>query len=70
MGKYNVYWHSGGINGSDLITFEVQVATKGWIGLGFAPSGGMANADIVIVWIDAKGQPQISVLFLLEIYLN
>lgn len=62
FGKYHVYWHSSGVDGNDTITFEVHVATKGWIGLGLAPSGGMFGADIIIVWIDNNGQPHISVL--------
>ncbi|XP_078510093.1 DBH-like monooxygenase protein 2 [Lissotriton helveticus] len=33
---------------TEEITFELQVATTGWIGFGLSPSGGMAGADIVI----------------------
>lgn len=65
-GKYHAFWLSGGIDGSDYITFEVQVATKGWIGLGLSPSGSMAGADIVIVWIDNKGQAHITVILFIE----
>ncbi len=61
FGKYHVYWQSDGIRGNDTITFEVQVATKGWIGLGLAPSAAMTGADIVIVWIDENKKPHISV---------
>ncbi len=60
-GKYRVYWYSSGMNGNDSITFELQVATKGWIGLSLAPTAAMAGADIVVVWIDTQGRPQISV---------
>ncbi|KAK7072077.1 DBH-like monooxygenase protein 1 [Halocaridina rubra] len=34
------------------IHIEIQAATKGYIGLGFSPTGGMKGADIVLAWID------------------
>lgn len=60
MGKYQIFWLPGATD-EDNITFEVQVKTKGWIGVGFGPIAGMANADIVIMWIDRDGRGQISV---------
>nr|CAB3263918.1 DBH-like monooxygenase protein 1 homolog [Phallusia mammillata] len=33
------------------ITFELQGKTTGWVGLGFSPGGGMANADIYVGWV-------------------
>ncbi|XP_068248771.1 DBH-like monooxygenase protein 1 [Palaemon carinicauda] len=34
------------------IHVEIQVATTGFIGIGFSPSGGMKGADIVLAWVD------------------
>ncbi|XP_013392638.1 DBH-like monooxygenase protein 1 [Lingula anatina] len=36
---------------NETITFETQVRTTGYIGLGFSPNGGMTGADIVIGWV-------------------
>ncbi|XP_078507305.1 DBH-like monooxygenase protein 2 [Lissotriton helveticus] len=33
---------------TEEITFDLQVATTGWIGFGLSPSGGVTGADIVI----------------------
>jgi hypothetical protein len=41
-------WNIG--NENDVI-FEVQARTFGYIGLGFSKDGSLANADIVIVWM-------------------
>ncbi|XP_071533457.1 DBH-like monooxygenase protein 1 [Panulirus ornatus] len=41
------------------IIFEVQVATQGYVGLGFSPNGGMKGADIIIGWVDDAGQPHL-----------
>ncbi|XP_037779474.1 LOW QUALITY PROTEIN: MOXD1 homolog 1-like [Penaeus monodon] len=34
---------------------SAQVATRGYVGLGFSPNGGMKGADIVLGWVDARG---------------
>ena len=34
---YTVYWK----HESDTITLEIHVATRGWVGIGFSPHGGM-----------------------------
>ncbi len=60
LGKFIIYWRPAE-NDNDYIIFEVQVKTKGWIGVGFGPIAGMKNADIVIMWIDRDQKPQISV---------
>ncbi|XP_042880664.1 DBH-like monooxygenase protein 1 isoform X2 [Penaeus japonicus] len=39
----------------DRIVVEVQVATRGYVGLGFSPTGGMKGADVVLGWVDDKG---------------
>ena len=44
-----------------LVLFPRQVATLGYVGLGFSPTGGMAGADIVLAWVDEKQQVQLSV---------
>lgn len=36
------------------ITFEVQVATLGYIGIGFSSTGAMDNADMAIGWVDGE----------------
>ncbi|XP_063889884.1 DBH-like monooxygenase protein 1 [Scylla paramamosain] len=40
----------------DSIRVEVQVATTGWVGVGFSPNGGMRGADITLGWVDSEGQ--------------
>ncbi|XP_064597489.1 DBH-like monooxygenase protein 1 homolog [Liolophura sinensis] len=56
-GKYHLSW-----NFTDTdVTFEVQVKTLGYIGLGISPNGGMPGSDIVLVWVDdATGIANIS----------
>ncbi|KAK9887700.1 hypothetical protein WA026_000021 [Henosepilachna vigintioctopunctata] len=34
------------------ILFRVEARTRGYVGIGFSPNGGMENADIVIGWVD------------------
>ena len=38
------------------ITFLVEVATHGYVGLGFSPGGGMHGADIALCWVDSRGK--------------
>uniref|UniRef100_A0A914UTA6 DOMON domain-containing protein n=1 Tax=Plectus sambesii TaxID=2011161 RepID=A0A914UTA6_9BILA len=58
-GNFQLNWNPTA-NGSDYFTFECVVATRGWIGLGFSSNGAMAAADMVIAWVDASGNLQIS----------
>ncbi|XP_069946728.1 MOXD1 homolog 1 [Cherax quadricarinatus] len=51
MDKYVLQWTP---REKDVI-FEVQVATKGYVGLGFSPNGGMKGADIILGWVDDTG---------------
>ncbi|XP_069165930.1 MOXD1 homolog 1-like isoform X2 [Procambarus clarkii] len=51
-GKYVVMWAPG----DNQVIFEVQVATKGYVGLGFSPNGGMKGADMVLGWVDDSGK--------------
>nr|XP_027217094.1 DBH-like monooxygenase protein 1 [Penaeus vannamei] len=39
----------------ERLVVEVQVATRGYVGLGFSPTGGMKGADVVLGWVDDKG---------------
>lgn len=34
------------------ITFLCEVRTRGWVGLGLSPNGGMSGSDLVIGWVD------------------
>ncbi|KAF2349352.1 Copper type II ascorbate-dependent monooxygenase N-terminal, partial [Trinorchestia longiramus] len=36
------------------------VATRGYVGVGFSPTGGMRGADIILGWVDEAGQPYLS----------
>eukprot|EP00058_Branchiostoma_floridae_P003514 XP_002589002.1 hypothetical protein BRAFLDRAFT_124914 [Branchiostoma floridae] len=66
-GKYNLFWKFD----EEKIEFEAHVQTKGWVGLGLSPNGGMPGSDIVIGWVkdgkahltdryaDAKAQPAV-----------
>ncbi|XP_062515118.1 DBH-like monooxygenase protein 1 homolog [Corticium candelabrum] len=52
--KYLLCWK---VDWSDRsITFSAKVATTGWIGLGFSPTGFMPNSDVIIGWVkDGQG---------------
>jgi len=40
------------MGGEDDIEFLVEAATRGYVGVGFSPGGGMAKADIVLSWVN------------------
>jgi hypothetical protein len=46
----NLSWNV--VDGEDDIEFLVEAATRGYVGVGFSPGGGMAAADIVLGWVD------------------
>nr|XP_045616431.1 uncharacterized protein LOC123769364 [Procambarus clarkii] len=52
MNKYVMQWTP---RNEDII-FDIQVATNGYVGLGFSPNGGMKGADIVLGWVDDSGK--------------
>jgi hypothetical protein len=53
--KYNLYWNNNHIN--NTIIFIAEVQTRGWIGFGLSPNGGMKNSDIIIGWVsDSDGK--------------
>ena len=49
MKKYLLCWEMDWSDRS--ITFSAKVATTGWIGLGFSPTGFMPNSDVVIALV-------------------
>ena len=50
-GRYHLAWRPD----NQSITFRLSVATHGYIGLGFSPSGGMDGADIAVAWVTPGG---------------
>ena len=54
--KVHLAWRSD----SHGVTFLYSVATHGYIGLGFSPSGGMHGADIVLAWVDRAGEVHVT----------
>ncbi|XP_043539204.1 DBH-like monooxygenase protein 1 homolog isoform X2 [Chiloscyllium plagiosum] len=51
-GKYHLRWKLE----NTVITFEVEVETRGYVGLGLSPTGSMAQSDMVIGGV-ANGRP-------------
>lgn len=47
--------------GEREITFEVQVKTQGYVGLGFTRDDRRTGADIVIGWVDNNSQVHLQV---------
>lgn len=43
-GRFNISWEVD--NAKELITFEVDAATNGYVGFGLFPTGSMEGADI------------------------
>lgn len=60
--NFRLLWTIGGdgADGGRAVTFEVQVRTLGYVGLGFSMTGEMAGADVAIGWIH-QGQPYFQV---------
>ncbi|CAD5114492.1 DgyrCDS3617 [Dimorphilus gyrociliatus] len=44
---YKVYWKVV----KEMITFEIQVKTKGWVGFGISPNGNMKGSDVIMAWM-------------------
>jgi hypothetical protein len=51
--KYHLKWKTD--DKTETISFLVEVQTKGWVGFGISPNGGMKNSDIVIGWVTDQG---------------
>lgn len=47
--------------GEREITFEVQVKTQGYVGLGFTRDDRQVSTDIVIGWVDNNSQAHLQV---------
>ena len=53
-GLYKLNWS---INTSTQeVTFNLDVETSGWIGLGFSKDGYMAGSDMIMAYIDSNGK--------------
>jgi hypothetical protein len=39
------------------VTFNMDVGTAGWIGIGFSKDGYMAESDMIMAYIDSNGKP-------------
>ena len=52
-------WEKNDIQKS--IKLRVEVKTKGWVGFEFSKHGMTTEADIVIGWVDARGQSSFNV---------
>jgi len=67
--KYNLYWKTDDTN--KIITFIAEVKTRGWIGFGLSPNGGMQNSDIVIGWVsDNDGKPYFHVNITIKSFIS
>ena len=58
-GKYHLKWNSD--EDQHKITFLVEVETRGWVGFGLSPNGGMTGSDVVIGWVDGGGKGHLHV---------
>ena len=48
--KFSLKWK---INSEEQsITFLCEVETRGWIGFGLSPNGGMNGSDMIIAWVN------------------
>ncbi|XP_018019970.1 DBH-like monooxygenase protein 1 [Hyalella azteca] len=56
FGKFVMTWTPR----EDDILIELQVATRGYVGIGFSPSGLMKGADIILGWVDEAGDAHVS----------
>lgn len=52
-GKVFLAWEFD--NETDIITFEMEVATTGFVGFGISPGGSMTGADIFIAGVHDNG---------------
>jgi len=51
--KFHLKWSFD--HSKQQITFNVVVQTRGWIGFGISPNGGMTGSDLIIGWVDDNG---------------
>ncbi len=50
--KFSLKWNID--DKEEFITGLLEVKTRGWIGFGLSPNGGMKGSDIMIAWVDDK----------------
>ena len=48
-GSYTLHWKFD--LEAETIGFAVNVSTRGWVGFGLSPNGGMTGSDVVIGWV-------------------
>ena len=58
QGVYRLYWN---YTDTEFIG-EIHCKTKGWVGFGFSPNGGMDKSDVVIGWISSEGTVHFTVI--------
>ena len=59
LGTYILHWKFD--VDAETIGFAVNVSTRGWVGFGLSPNGGMPGSDVVIGWVDEAGQTYFNV---------
>lgn len=45
------------------VTIEMRGPTKGYIAIGFSPTGGMTGADMFVGWVDSNGSAHLLDMF-------
>jgi hypothetical protein len=56
--RYTLFWRTTGNTENDEIIFQIQAKTRGWVGAGLSPNGGMKGSDIVVAGVrDSDGEP-------------
>jgi hypothetical protein len=58
-GIFRLYWN---FTDTEFIG-EIHCKTKGWVGFGFSPNGGMDKSDVVIGWISSEGTVNFTVFY-------
>ena len=63
-GRYKMFYSYD----TELSTLRIAVLvqTTGWIGLGISPNGQMPGSDVVMGWVDRRGQALLQVLTIIR----
>merc|ERR1719336_1331897 len=56
--RYDLYWTYH--RDRREFDFAVDVATRGWVGLGISPNGDMKGGDIVLGWVTEGGEAHLT----------
>jgi len=69
QGNYLLSWYVNLTEGR--ITFDLEAPTKGYVGFGISPFGGMASADIFVAGVFDNGTAYVFVSYIIpfEIYI-